>query len=344
MSRRRDPVQRRDDGRMELHDVVDWEPRTVIDLLVYYAHTALVAGFRVVLVLLAVVLLFWQLTLGGGTLLTDPIVVTFVGLSAVPALALAAYVWYADVTATPPARPLVVTFLLGLLFVAFAGVLNAVLGNALSGVFDRYGVASSIALVSFFVLVVAPVEEGVKLLAVHVYAYRTPAFDSVIRGAVYGAAAGLGFATMENAFYITQVVTEGGNPIATATEGGAIATVRALVGPGHVVYSAFAGYYLGLARFNRQYAGPIVLKGLLIAGLLHAGYNVLVSSEALYVPGYIADLFGVSEFAALFTFVVAYNGVLIVLLIHKLSQYRAVYRETHPDQRTVRSELTEFEP
>ena len=53
-----------------------------------------------------------------------------------------------------------------------------------------------------------------------------------------------------------------------------------------VIYSAFAGYYLGLARFNRRYAGPVVLKGLAIAVSLHALYNVLVSTEALHAPGY----------------------------------------------------------
>jgi RsiW-degrading membrane proteinase PrsW (M82 family) len=339
MSRRRDPVQRRDDGDVELHDVVEWEPRTVVDRAVFVVYSAATRGFRVVFVVFALALLGWQLAVEAGPLLTDPVVVGFVVLSALPALALVAFVWYADVTTAAPPGLLAVTFLLGLLVVAVAGLLNSVLGGFLGEFLDRYLLAS-VATALVFVLVVAPVEEVVKLLAVHLYAYRSPAFDSVITGAVFGAAAGLGFATMENAFYIAQVVTDG--PTTAAANGGAITTVRALVGPGHVIYSAFAGYYLGLARFNRRYAGPVVFKGLAIAVSLHALYNVLVSTEALHAPGYLVDVFGFSSVAAVFTVVVAYNGVLTVLLLYKLSQYRAVYRATRDDD-PIESELTEFE-
>jgi RsiW-degrading membrane proteinase PrsW (M82 family) len=338
--RRQDPIQQRDDAGLDLHDIVEWTPKTLTDRLVFSLYAT---GFRVALVVLAVGVLLQQFnSRGGRTLVTDPVVVAFVVLSVLPALVLVAYVWYADVTTTPSVRLLCVTFLLGMVLVSLAGIANGLFGRPLVRQLSRYDIWQPAIATLLFVLVVAPVEETTKLLAVKLYATRRPAFDSVITGAVLGATAGLGFATMENAFYITRVVEDAGSVSVTASEGGVIAAVRALVGPGHVIYSAFAGYYLGLARFNRRYAGPILLKGLLLAVFLHAWYNVLVSPEALYVPGYLVDLVGFSERVAVFTFVLAYNGVLTLLLIHKLSQYRAVYRETHAEQ-TIRSELTEFD-
>lgn len=37
-----------------------------------------------------------------------------------------------------------------------------------------------------------------------------------------------------------------------------------LAGPGHIRYPALAGYYLGVARFNGDNYGPLVVKGLLV--------------------------------------------------------------------------------
>ena len=343
--RRRDPVQRQADGSRDLQEVADWEPRSLVDRLVYRVYAAAAPVARAALVALAALILLTQVALGGFGALDDPVVGVFVVLSVVPALLLAAYIHYADITTDEPLRLLVGTFVLGLLFAGFAGVLNAVLGGLLVSllgefVFGLVGsveTTRSVLFAVFFIVVVAPVEEGVKLLAVRLSAYRTPQFDAVVDGAVYGAAAGLGFATIENALYITGVIGPAGGDALVA--GGAITTVRALAGPGHVIYSALAGYYLGLARFNREYAGPLVLKGLLIAIGAHALYNILASE----LPELLAATFGVSTFAAFVGFVVAYDGLLVAVLLRKLSRYRAAYRATRPRD-TYRSELTEYDP
>jgi RsiW-degrading membrane proteinase PrsW (M82 family) len=334
---RRDPIQRRADGDDDLQNVVDWEPRSALDRLVYGAYTATLSAARGGLILLAVLILAAQLALGGLGILADPLVGIFVALSVVPALVLAAYIRYADVTTTEPLDLLVITFGLGLLFAGFAGVLNTLLGGLLVSLFRAASATETVTLAALFFLVVGPVEETVKLLAVRLFAYRQPQFNAVVDGAVYGAAAGLGFATIENALYIARVTgTAGADPLLA---GGFIATVRALAGPGHVIYSAFAGYYLGLARFNRDYAGPIVLKGLLIAAVLHGLYNTLAST----VPEFLAGATPLSTLGAFFAFVVVYDGVLVLALLRKLSTYRAAYRASRsrvPD----RSELTEFDP
>jgi RsiW-degrading membrane proteinase PrsW (M82 family) len=327
-----------DSGAPELREVVDWQPESTVDRLIYRIHRIGLAASRGALVVAALAILAGLFALGSLGAVTDPVIGLFVVLSAVPALALVAYIRYADVTAAEPLRPLVVTFLLGLLFAGFAGVSNELLVDPVASVLTGVGLVRPLVLAVVFFCVVAPVEEGVKLLAVRVYAYRHPQFDAVVVGAVYGATAGLGFATIENALYITQVADGAATLSATLVQGGSIATQRALAGPGHVIYSAFAGYYLGLARVNRRYAGPIVLKGLLVAVFIHGGYNLLVT----LVPDYLGSLLGFSPFAAVVTFVIAYDGIFALLLVRKLSVYRAAYRAAHTGE-PIPSERTEFE-
>ncbi|WP_302082397.1 PrsW family intramembrane metalloprotease [Salinibaculum rarum] len=341
MSGRRDPVQQRDDGSMELQDVVTWRPASLSDRVIYRLYRASRIAARIALVVLAVLILATQFALGGLGALTDPLVGAFVVLSAVPALVLAAYIWYADVTTRESLRLLVVTFVLGFLFAGFAGVLNVAVAEQVVPLLFAVNLDYEIALAALFLFVVAPIEECVKLLAVWLYAYRKPAFNAVVVGAVYGAMAGLGFATIENAIYITRYTDSAAGFSTTLAQGTSIATQRALAGPGHVIYSAFAGYYLGLAKFNREYAVPIVIKGLLAAIFIHGGYNVLVS----HVPDVIAATVGLSNFAAVVVFIIAYDGLFAVLLGRKLSKYRAVYEQVHTDRReTIQSELTEFDP
>ncbi|MFB6192264.1 MAG: PrsW family intramembrane metalloprotease, partial [Haloarculaceae archaeon] len=217
----------------------------------------------------------------------------------------------------------------------------------------------------------APVEETVKLLAVRLLPYRDSSFDAVLDGAVYGAAAGLGFATIENALYITRNLGGGGGggegavaalgAVGLATvpglavglerligniigAGGGITAVRALAGPGHVIYSAFAGYYLGLAKFNPDRAGPIAVKGLLVAAFIHATYNTLVS----VVPGIVlAFVPGVSQLVVFFGFVVVYDGVFGLLLVRKIARYRRAYTavtgDGDPDGTDITPDRTEFD-
>jgi len=124
--------------------------------------------------------------------------------------------------------------------------------------------------------------------------------------------------------------------------GGQITALRALAGPGHVIYSAFAGYYLGLAKFNPDRAGPIVVKGLLIAAFIHGTYNTFVG----IVPAAMSFFLGVPSLIAFFGFVVVYDGVFGYFLYRKLRRYRHAYDEAHGDEldeTSVSPEMTEFD-
>ncbi|MFB1065968.1 PrsW family intramembrane metalloprotease [Natrinema sp. H-ect4] len=334
MERRRDPVERAEertgDGSVDLYDVSTWEPRSIGDLVAYTLYNAVSYGFRALVLLIAIAITLVLLVSPAAVVLEDPFVALFFGLSIVPAGLLAAYIWYADITTSEPLWLLVVTFLLAVLFATFAALVNSY-SRALLGISG----------VLFFYLIVGPIEETVKLLAVQVFAYRNDSFNAVIDGAVYGAVAGLGFAAIENALYISRVIGEANPETNIFVTASGIATVRALAGPGHVIYSAIAGYYLGLAKFNRDYAGPIVLKGLLVAAFVHGTYNVTVG----IVPGIVTDLLPIGYGIAFVGYVVLYDLAIGYYLYRKIDRYRRTYQSvtSHIDGDS-RPELTEFEP
>ncbi|ELY68418.1 PrsW family intramembrane metalloprotease [Natrinema versiforme] len=337
MQRRRDPVERaeerRSDGSKDLYDVSTWEPRSITDLFAYTLYNAVSYGFRAIVLLIAIAITLSLLVSPAALVLEDPFLAGFFALSVVPAGLLAAYIWYADITTSEPLRLLVVTFLLAILFATFAAVVNSIT-RPLFGV----GFLGSLL---FFYLIVGPIEETVKLLAVQVFAYRSDSFDAVIDGAVYGAVAGLGFAAIENAIYIGRVVGEADPEAGALATAGGIATVRALAGPGHVIYSAIAGYYLGLAKFNREYAGPIVLKGLLVAAFVHGTYNVTVG----IAPEIITSFLPIGTGLAFVGYVIVYDLAIGYYLYRKIARYRRTYQSVTNDvDGDSRPELTEFDP
>jgi RsiW-degrading membrane proteinase PrsW (M82 family) len=285
--------------------------------LVYGAHG---------IFLLVGILLF--VGIGGFSALTDPQIGLLTALSAVPALALAGYVYLTDVTSGEPVELLVPTFLLAVLTATFAAVVNS-FAQAVLG----FGGSSGLVLSTvFFFLVVGPVEETVKLLAVRLYAYRDDRFDTVVDGAVYGAVAGLGFAFIENALYITRQVDGQALDFGLGLigAGGGIAAIRALAGPGHVIYSAVAGYYLGLAKFNPDNRGPLVIKGLILAAAIHALYNSTVGIGS----GLLNAIAGFGQIGSFLAFVVVFDGFFGLLLLNKIRKYNSAFRSA-PATRTA---------
>lgn len=244
---------------------------------------------------------------------------------------------------------LVALFVLGGLFTAFAASLTPLLELYVQQAL--LGTETPEVLVSLLIVfvVVAPVEELAKLLGVWLYAVPQSVFASVFSGALFGAVVGLGFATVENALFIADAA-DGTVTLALEQNETTRAIERAAIAPGHVIYTAIAGYYLGLAQFNREYATPLVFRGVVIAVVLHGIYNVLVAVEipspwwlADDVPGHLASLTGFSHTAAVVTVAILYHGILFAWLVYRLSFYRAAYHQrTH--QRNPESELTEFDP
>jgi protease PrsW len=148
---------------------------------------------------------------------------------------------------------LAVTFLLGALMIPPALILEVVLkelfpeGNTLLGVF------------LYYLLEVALIEESLKLFAVRIYAYHSRMFIEPMDGLILGVAAALGFATVENIFYVQQ-------------SGIYTAIIRAIISvPSHALYGAIIGFYLGEAKFRKRPA--LALQGLAAAIVLHAIFD-----------------------------------------------------------------------
>ncbi|WP_280538181.1 PrsW family intramembrane metalloprotease [Halopenitus sp. POP-27] len=332
MPDRTDPIESADDAGRDLYDVATWEPRSLLDRAAVAGYWTLTAGTKAFVIALAVVIL---LGIGALGAFADPVIRILTVLSVLPAAALAGYVWASDVTTTEPLSLLVGTFLLAVLTATFAAVLN-------SAVTSVFGPFSGIGYVFFFFLVVGPVEETVKLLAVRLYAYTDYRFDAVIDGAVYGAIAGLGFATIENLLYISRNIdaVEMGISLAILGAGDGIAAVRAFAGPGHVIYSAFAGYYLGLAKFNPEHRGPLVLKGIVLAAVIHATYNSTVGIGT----GLIGAVTGLGSLPSMIVYVLVFDGIFGFVLLRKIWRYRETYRTVHAEiDEEADPELTEFE-
>jgi len=202
MPSRSDPVESRADDDRDLYDIATWEERTSLDGLSVALHWLITRSAKAIVVFVALLGLLAILGSFGLGLVFDPAVGMLVGLSAIPALGLAAYVYVSDVTTGEPLSLLVATFLLSILTATFAALLNSVA----QPYFQPFRIPG---LVLFFFAIVGPIEESVKLLAVRLYAYTDDRFDAVIDGAVYGAIAGLGFVVIENLVYIAQTVDLG---------------------------------------------------------------------------------------------------------------------------------------
>ncbi|MFC7187301.1 PrsW family intramembrane metalloprotease [Halorubrum yunnanense] len=318
----RDPVEAADEER-DLYGISSWERRSLLDSASVGIYWLAVRVGQALLVLLAVLIF---VAVGGLGIVREPLIGVLTALSALPALALAGYVWQSDVTTSEPLSLLAATFILGVLTAGFAAVVNSVS----QPVFTALG---GLGMVLFFYLIVGPVEESVKLLAVRLYAYNDDRFAAVIDGAVYGAVAGLGFATIENAIYISGAVGEVGGlslGLDLIGVGSDITATRALAGPGHVVYSSFAGYYLGLAKFNPENHGPIIVKGLIVAALIHATYNATVGLGS----GLIQAATGLPQLAAFFVYVVLYVGGFGYLLYRKIQRYNDAHGAAHASETT----------
>lgn len=136
-------------------------------------------------------------------------------------------------------------------------------------------------------LVIAPVEEFCKFLAVYVYAWRHQEFDEPLDGVIYSAAAALGFAAVENIIYLAQ-----SDPSLLLLRG-------PLSNPGHALFSALWGLSLSRVRaapniFTQRL--KLFAGGWLMAVLLHALFDaLLLQTETvgpIIFPAAVASIIG----------------------------------------------------
>lgn len=119
-------------------------------------------------------------------------------------------------------------------------------------------------------LMISPIEEAVKLGVVLAFIWRNPNFNEENDGVVYTGAVAIGFALIENIFY----VVESGLTI------GIMRSVTSI--PLHTFTGVIMGYFVGIARFapDPGTRKRLILRGFVIAYLVHAAYDTVALSES----------------------------------------------------------------
>lgn len=178
------------------------------------------------------------------------------------------WVWFfykKDKYEPEPKKIIIYTFLLGVLATIPAGIINSL--------FVPSSLENAGILMIFFAafIVVGPVEEISKYLAIRVYALKSKEFDEPIDAMIYSVTAALGFATFENFLYISQF-------------GPSLILMRAVTGClGHAGFSGIFGYYLGKAKFSQPQIknNNLILKGLAIAAFTHGLFDFVLFTQTI---------------------------------------------------------------
>lgn len=190
-------------------------------------------------------------------LLTLPIVL--------PILFWAAYHYHKDRHLPEPVGNLVLCLVLG----AAAALLSKGLYMALDPLglrVDAVAIAETngLALFAYALLAIGPIEEVSKMLPFLAVVIRFRAFDEPLDGIVYASFIGLGYAAVENYYYLEYL---------TAWE----AAGRGFAGPViHILFASIWAYRITLARLARRPIALAAAQGLLLAASLHGLYDYLV--------------------------------------------------------------------
>jgi RsiW-degrading membrane proteinase PrsW (M82 family) len=185
----------------------------------------------------------------------------------VPALFWAAYHYYKDRHLPEPPLNLATCFVLGV----SAAWISKALYSGLGMVGLRYDAVlladqHPLGLLLYAVLAIGPIEEVSKLLPFLVIAIRFRAFDDVLDGITYASFIALGYAAIENAYYLQFL---------DATE----ALARGFAGPVvHIAFASVWGYTIGKAKLAGQPLLRPALIGVGFSALLHGIYDFFALS------------------------------------------------------------------
>lgn len=184
--------------------------------------------------------------------------------SLLPALFLLLYIWKKDPQKEPTSQ-LVKAVVWGVAICIPVAILEDVIDSWLFG----EGGASSIldtTLMAFFVAALP--EEACKLFVLWLILRKDPYFDEHFDGIVYAVCVGLGFAAIENIFY---VLGEGDGWMK-------VAVTRALLAvPGHYAFAIMMGYYYSVYHFV-DHSPKVAACVLLVPVMAHGIYDALALS------------------------------------------------------------------
>ena len=178
-------------------------------------------------------------------------------LAIAPGIAVSFYIIFKDQYNIEPRKQLIISFLLGILAIFPALLFENILTHIGKG--DFFLSVPGVGIKAFFF--VALVEELCKFYMLRLYAYRRPEFDEPFDGIVYAVMVGMGFATLENVFYVYQFgITTG--------------IIRMFLAiPAHATFAIILGYFMGKAKFSPEREKQLMLAGIFWAVLFHGCYD-----------------------------------------------------------------------
>ncbi len=128
-------------------------------------------------------------------------------------------------------------------------------------------------LISSF-LTAAPVEEGLKLSVLYYFVYKMKDFNEPVDGIVYGVTVSLGFATLENFYYVYLLADY------FETTSMSLAILRSFSAvPAHAVFGVFMGYFFMKYAFIKK--GDNLFFAFIVPFVLHGCYNLFAVSNFL---------------------------------------------------------------
>jgi len=165
-----------------------------------------------------------------------------------------------------PTKEIIKIFFLGILITIPAYILNTYIGDFL---YKKTELSEG--LISSF-LTAAPVEEGLKLSILYYFVYKMKDFNEPIDGIVYGVTVSLGFATLENLYYVYLLADY------FETTSMALAVIRSFSAvPAHAVFGIFMGYFFMKYSFIKK--GDNLFFAFVVPFVLHGCYNLFTTSN-----------------------------------------------------------------
>ena len=165
-----------------------------------------------------------------------------------------------------PRGEIIKVFIYGILITIPAYFLNTYISD-----FFYNNTRVSEGLISSF-LTAAPVEEGLKLSVLYYFVYKLKDFNEPIDGIVYGVTVSLGFATLENLYYVYLLADY------FETTSMALAVIRSFSAvPAHAVFGVFMGYFFMKYAFIKK--GDNLFFAFVVPFVLHGCYNLFTTSN-----------------------------------------------------------------
>lgn len=186
-------------------------------------------------------------------------------LAVAPGIVLTLFIVFQDRYDKEPAKLLIKMFVFGMLVTIPTLVVETVgqYFNIFAGIFG---------LVFETFVIIGLSEEFFKRRIVMKYAFPHPAFNEKLDGIVYCSITALGFATLENIFYV--ISYSANNPEIWIT--------RALLSvPIHMLLGITMGYYLSLSKFcmDPQKCVSYYKKSLYIPAFLHGAFDFILMTS-----------------------------------------------------------------